>query len=85
MVELIRKEMDICKESYEIFVFVSKLIKEIKKGSDVPVIIADCLNPLMEAIKGFEKLPEEVKNGAFYLTAGVGLSEMVEAILEKED
>ena len=71
-IQTMKKEVEVCKESMEVFEALEGLVKSIKEKKDVAVIIAESLPKVMVAVEGFDKLDDEVKNEHFYVTAGLG-------------
>ncbi len=82
-VTIIKKEVEVCKESTEVFAAAEGLIIDIKSGKTIPEIVASSLARLMTAVDGWEKLPAEVKNEHFYETAGLGGARLTKALIQK--
>lgn len=82
-VQLIKKEVEVTKEASEIFYAMAELIKDIKAKKSVAEIGQENLSNLFAAVQGFEMLDDEVKHKAFYKTAGLGMGEIAEALIEK--
>lgn len=84
-VQLLKKEVEVTKEASEVFEAMAELIKDIRAKKGVAQLTAENLQGLMKAIDGFDQLDDEVKHKAFYKTAGLGMGEMAEALLEKQE
>lgn len=83
-IQTMKKEVEVCKESMEVFEALEGLVKSIKEKKDVAVIIAESLPKVMVAVEGFDKLDDEVKNEHFYETAGLGGASIVKALVFKK-
>lgn len=84
-VQTVKKEVEVCKESSEVFEALEGLVKSIKEKKDVAVIVAENLPKVMSAVEGFDKLSDEVKNAHFYETAGLGGASIVKALVYKAE
>ena len=84
-VVLIKKEIEVTKEASEVFFALAELLKDIMGKKSVAEIGAENLTNLFTAVHGFEQLDDEVKHHAFYKTAGLGLGEIAEALLMKQE
>lgn len=88
MAEIVKAEVAVSKEAYELGVALCKLVIDVKKATadgvsaaDLPALMASLMSvEIVEGIKGIEKLPEELKDnkGAFvsaFVVAAVKLAE----------
>lgn len=82
-VKIVKQEVELCKESTEVFEAVEGVVVAIKSGKTVAEIVASELPRLMTAVNGFEQLPVEVKNEHFYETAGLGGARITKALIGK--
>ena len=82
-VTIIKKEVELCKESTEVFEALESIIKDIRAKKAVNEIAVGNLQKLMTAVEGFEMLDEEVKNEHFYETAGLGGARLTKALIQK--
>ena len=83
-VQLLKKEVEVTKEASEVFFALAELVKDIKAKKSVAEIGQENLSNLFAAVQGFEMLDDEVKHKAFFKTAGLGLGDIAEALLEKK-
>lgn len=74
-----KKEIEVGKETSEIFEAVAKLIKAGKKGG-VNEMMKE-LPAVAVAIEGVGELPAEVKQASIYMTAGYGAGLIAEALI----
>lgn len=84
-VSTVKKEVEVCKESMEVFEALEGLVKSIKEKKDVAVLVAENLPKIMVAVEGFDKLGDEVKDVHFYETAGLGGASIVKALVHKAE
>lgn len=79
MTEKLDITVQVTKEAHEIGEALKNIAKAVKDamadgwqaGTDIPAIVVNSLNPLMSAIDGYDKLPDEFKNETEAATKGV--------------
>lgn len=74
-----KKEIEVGKESAEVFEAVAKLVKAGKKGGVAEMMKE--LPALAVAIEGVGQIPEEVKQPSIYMTCGYGSGLIAEALI----
>lgn len=83
-VQLLKIEVEVCKESHEVFDAIAHLVSEIKEGKDALAIAASSLPKVMTAVEGAQNIDDELKVEQFYDTAGLGASKLAKSILKKK-
>jgi len=83
-VKLLKIEVEVCKESHEVFDAIAHLVSEIRQGKDALEIAASSLPKVMTAVEGAQHIEDETKVEQFYDTAGLGASKLAKAILKKK-
>lgn len=76
------RQVELAKETSEIFDGVAGLIEDIKAGKPIETLVAENLAPLMEAVSGFQKVPEEMQSDLVFETVGVGVAKIAKAIIK---
>ena len=80
--ELVKKEVELPKESVEAMELVLSLVKGIKAKKDVTALVAENLQPLMLAIQGAEQIPAELKDNKMAIKlAGFYVGELASELL----
>lgn len=85
MITTKKLEVEVAKESYEVFEAMEGLVKDIKAKKPVAEMVGGNLGKLMTAVEGFDKISEEVKSIYFYETAGVGGAKLTRALVGQAD
>jgi hypothetical protein len=80
MLQMVKVEIEVGKETKEIIDFVSDLIKDIKAGKDMAAIAAENLPGLISAVGGFQELPAEMQGPSLAGCVGYAGSKVVEAL-----
>ncbi len=83
MVTVIKKEVEVAKETMEIFDALSGIAADIKAKKQIAELVAGNLTKLIAAVEGFDKLSEEFKAKQLYMSLGVGMGQVGEALLYK--
>lgn len=83
-VELKKVEVEVTKESFEVFEALEHLVGEILSKKPLAEIAASSLPKLMVAVDGAQKISDEVKHEAFYETAALGGAKIAKAILKSK-
>jgi hypothetical protein len=93
-VQLLDVQTKVAKESHEIGLALNKVCKAIKDakkdgwqwGQDIPSVVLSSLQPLMSAVDGYEKLPDEYKKelGAAMRGLLVPITDIPEMFIKKE-
>ena len=81
---IIKKQVEVCKESLEVLEALAHVIAEIKDGKDALTIAASSLPKVMQAVDGAQHIDEEVKAPQFAETAALGVAGIVKAVLKKK-
>ena len=81
---IIKKEVEVCKESLEVLEALAHIIAEIKAGKDALTIAGSSLPKVMMAVDGAQHIEEEVKAPQFAETAALGLAQIVKAVTAKK-
>jgi hypothetical protein len=85
-VEVLDLNVKVTKECHEVFKALAEITRDARSGMGVADIATENLQHLMDAVKGFDMMDDEVKHKAFPMTAGVGLGDIAGALMEsKED
>ncbi len=76
-------EIEIGKETMEVFELVAGLIEDIKAKKGVSEIAAENLPALYKAVEGFDQIDDEIKAEYVEETLALGVSKVVKAVLKK--
>lgn len=76
-------EVEVGKETLEVFELVAALIKDIKEKKGIAEIAAENLPGFYAAINGFDELDDEAKAVGFENTLALGVAKIASAILGK--
>ena len=80
----IKRELQVGKESTEIFEGLSELIKDIKAGKDVAIIATENLPSLVTMVDGYDKVSGEMSAKERNATIAHGLYVLSEALAPVE-
>jgi len=83
--DVVKIEVEVPKETWEIAKFFVDLIVDIKAGKSTSEVVAENLAGLVTAIEGFEKLSEEVKSKDIYAAAALIGADLVSALMAKKE
>lgn len=81
--ETVKIEIEVCKETKEVFEALAGIVKGIKEKKPVAEIIAAELNDVIKAIEGFQALPEEAKSEQFHDTVAHGVASITKILMSK--
>lgn len=82
-VQHVVEQVQLCKESNEVFKCLAGLVEDIKAKKDISSIAAENLPALLQAVQGFEMLDNELQDAQFDETAGLGLGRISKALRAK--
>lgn len=77
----VKVEIEIGKESKEVFEAVAEIIKDVKAKKEWGAIAAENLPLLLKAVEGVTELPEEIKGKQLGSTVGYGAGLIADALL----
>lgn len=83
MVTVIKKEVEVAKETMEIFDALAGIAADIKAKKPIAELVGGNITKLIAAVEGFDKLGEEFKAKQLYMSMGVGMGSVAEALLYK--
>lgn len=74
-------EVEICKETADVFKALAGIIKCVKEKKSVAEIVAVELNDVIKAVEGFEQLPAEAKTKQFHDTVALGIASITKELV----
>lgn len=78
---LVEKNVQVGKETADVFAALVVVLKDIKAGKTVMEIGADALPALINAVAGVDQIPEELKDRkAALVTVALGVSDIMDAL-----
>jgi molybdopterin synthase catalytic subunit len=83
-VQIVVKQVEVCKESSEVLEALAHVIGEIKEGKDALTIAASSLPKVMTAVEGAQHIDDEIKAPQFADTVALGGAQIVKSILKKK-
>ena len=82
--DVLSRELEVGKETTEIFEGLAELIKDIKAGKEVGVIATENLPALITMIDGYDKIKDELTGVARNATLAYGSFALAEALAPVE-
>jgi len=80
---VVKKEVELPKELFEVSTFVVELLKDIVAKRSIAELSAENLPNLIAAVNGFEELKEELKDEKVYDLAALMVSDIIKVLKKK--
>lgn len=78
---MLKIEVEICKETSEVFKALAGIVKCIKEKKPVTDIVTAELNDVILAVEGFEALPAESKTLQMHDTVALGVASITKVLV----